>query len=220
MAPSPRVPASLALALVGGLCVLAGAARAGVVRYPHERLGLRAGFVGTSGGLHDSYGHGSHVNLYFAERVSSPWYLQIRVGSFALGDLRKPELARRFGGAGFVGPAVASDMRIQFLTGGPQYTLLVGERGTAYASLEAGVYSVSVTLDDGLLAVTVSDSHFGANAGVGYMVRVHDGWNLDANATLHFVGTGTDLGLFTFFTEGDNDPLLLQLSLGVTIDLR
>ncbi len=215
-----RVPYVAALALAAALLAFTIPARAGVVRYPHERLGTRVGFVGTSAGLHDSYGNGSHINLHFSERVATPWYLQIRIGSMALGDLRKPDLARRFGGAAFFGEVVRSDMRIQFLTGGPQYTVLVGERGTLYASAEGGIYSVSVTLDDGLQAATVSDSHFGANAGVGFMMRAFGAWNVDTNATLHFVGTGTGRGLYTFFTEGDSDPLILQLSVGVTLDLR
>jgi len=187
------------------------------IRYPRERLGVRVGYVGTRGGLADSYGAGTHANIHFSERISSPYYLHVRVGAIYLGDLKRSELAERFTGIA----NIQSQMRLLFLTGGPQYTLLLGDRWTGYTSVEAGIYSVNLLFDGPFQSIDVSDSHFGGNIGVGAMWRIAGTWNLDLNTTVHYFRTNMNrFALFPAFTDGDSNPLFIQTSVGVTIDLR
>ncbi len=214
MRPSPPVLTTAALLALSAFCTTGALAQ---IRYPRERLGVRVGYVGTQRGLSKSYGGGSHTNIQFSERVYTPFYLQIRVGALNLGDLRRQQLAERFTNIA----GVRSEMRVLFLSAGPQYTLLLGNRWTGYTSIEGGIYAVSLLFDSGIQAFDVSDTHFGGNVGIGAMWRVAGAWNLDLNTTVHYFRTASDrFTLFNWFSGGDDNPLLLQVSLGITLDLR
>jgi hypothetical protein len=208
--------------------IVAVAACAVLTLFPHtsrsqlppvqERLGFRTGYMHTFGQLQDTFGGGGHMTLHFTERVVSSFYVDFRIAALYLGDAKRPEIAERVTGT----QGINSEMRILFLTVGPNLTFPLAEYWNAYASAGAGIYSVSILFDSGIQAYDYSDQHVGVNAGGGVLWRFTDTWNIDMNFTVHHFWTDDDrTDLYYIFTdEGDSDPYLLQFSTGVCIDLR
>jgi opacity protein-like surface antigen len=191
---------------------------------PRERLGVRVSFTGTAGQLKNHFGHGYDFTLYFTERIYRPLYLEIGIGATYLGDVFQGDL-----GADFLrealqviivpGTDVASEMRLAYLTLGPQYTWPVSETHTWYGSLSLGIYSVSMVFDTGVQAFDLSDQNFGFNGGTGLLWRITENWNLEVNATLHKIWT-ENRDLYYIFTEGSQNPWMLGIGLGLALDLR
>lgn len=182
-----------------------------------ERLGGRLGYVGTDGGLRDSYGGGYNATLHFTERAWGPLFVDIRIGAVYMGDLKRPVLAENFT---FV-PDIESAMRILFISAGPQYAAALAGPWIVYGSIGLGIYSVSVLFDTGVQAADVSQQRLGGNASVGALLHIAGSWNLDLNFSVHHFRTRkrTD-ELFYIFTDGDSNPFLFQVATGIVIDLR
>ena len=183
-----------------------------------ERIGGRLGFIVTEGQFNSAYGNGYNATLHFTEAIHVPFYLDIKIGALYLGELQRQELAETFTGI----IDISSDMRILFFSVGPQYVFSAGRDWLlGYASLAAGVYSVSVLFDSGIQAFDLSQSRFGGNASIGTLLRFTSTWNLDINVTLHHMRTTTNIDdLFRIFTDGAVDPSIAQFAMGITIDLR
>jgi hypothetical protein len=183
-----------------------------------ERLGAKVGGVTTSGGLKSEYGNGWEATLYFTERIGRGWYLGVSIGAIYMGDLWDPTAAEEYTGI----ENVDSEMRVLLLSVGPQYTLGLSDSWLAYAGIEAGVYSVSMLFDTGIRAFNDSQpAHLGGNVSVGMLWRITKSWNIDLASTLHHFRTSSRANdIFYKFTGGDADPLLLEVSLGIAIDLR
>ena len=183
-----------------------------------ERLGGKVGGVTTTGGLNSSYGNGWQATLFFSERIARAWYLGVSIGAIYMGDLWDPAAAEAHTGI----PGIDSEMRILLLSVGPQYTLGLSKSWLAYAGLEAGVYSVSLLFDTGLQAFNDSQpAHFGGNLSLGLLWRITSSWNIDLSGTLHHFRTSSNANdIFYKFTGGDANPLLLEASIGLAIDLR
>jgi len=183
-----------------------------------ERLGGRVGGITTTGGLGSAYGDGWQATLYFTERIGRGWYFGVSIGAIYMGDLWDPATAEAY--TGFEN--VDSEMRILLLSVGPQYTLGLSDSWLAYAGVQAGVYSVSLLFDTGLQAFKDSQpAHLGGNLSLGFMWRITSNWNIDLSSTLHHFRTSSKANdLFYRFTGGDSDPLLLEVSAGIAIDLR
>jgi len=183
-----------------------------------ERLGGKVGGVTTTGGLNSSYGNGWQATLYFYERIGKSWYLGVSIGAIYMGDLWDPAAAEEYTGIADIN----SEMRVLLLSVGPQYTLGLSDSWLAYAGLEAGVYSVSLLFDTGIQAFSDSQpAHLGGNLSLGMLWRITSNWNIDLSTTLHHFRTSSKANdIFYKFTGGDADPLLLEASIGLVIDLR
>jgi len=182
---------------------------------PRERLGARVSFTGAVGELNKHFGDGYDITLYFTERIYRPLYLEIRIGATYMGDLFKPEIAAsltRIDG-------IMSEMRLAYLTLGPQYTWQTSETHTFYGTLGMGIYTVSMLFDTGVQAFDESEQHFGINGGVGFLWRISTNWNLELNTTVNRLWTDQD-DLYYIFTSGDNNPWLFAFGFGVAMDLR
>jgi hypothetical protein len=181
---------------------------------PRERLGVRSGYMETTGKLDEHFGDGSFMTLHFSEKILNPLYLDIKIGAVYLGDLLKPEII-------LDAQPIDSEMRILFFTAGPQYNYPTGETTTLYGSFGIGIYSVSILRDTGLQAYDFSNQHFGLNGGLGFLWRFAATWNLDVNLTAHKFWTPEDRStLFYIFTNEGSDPYLYQLGIGISMDLR
>jgi len=182
---------------------------------PQERLGARAAFAGTVGDLNRHFGHGYDLTLYFTEKLIGTFYLDIRIGATYFGDLLIPEIGERFTNT----QGILSEMRLAYLTLGPQYASAISETKTVYISLGLGIYTVSMIFDTGVRSFDLSDQHFGVSAGIGMFWRITDNWNLDFNATLQSLWADQDK-LYPIFTGGGRNPMLLVAGVGLAMNLR
>jgi opacity protein-like surface antigen len=182
---------------------------------PRERLGARVSFTGTVGALNEHFGTGYDFTLYFTERLSRSWYLEVRIGATYMGDLNKPEIAEqrtRIEG-------ISSEMRLAYLSLGPQYTWVTSETQTLYGTLGIGIYSVSMLYDTGVQAFKENNQNFGMNGGVGFLWRITTNWNIELNTTVQHLRT--DIGdLYYIFTSSGQNPWLFSVGFGVAMDLR
>lgn len=183
---------------------------------PQERLGARAAFTGTFGNLNAHFGNGYDFTLYFTERVWKPLYFEVNIGATYFGDLLFPEIGEKFTGRP---PGIATEMRLAYVTLGPQHTSIISETKTAYISLGVGIYTVSMLFDTGIEAFGLSEQHFGLSGGCGMFWRITDNWNIDVNATVNAIRTDND-DLYPFFTGGDRNPIIYAVGLGLAMDLR
>jgi hypothetical protein len=182
-----------------------------------ERVGIRFGFDGTNDGLHDTFGDGWDATLFFTEKITTRFLLDIRLGAIYLGDMQTPELDDEITNM----PNVVSEMRFLYFSVGPIVSVPLGGANTGYASLGLGVYSVSLLFDSGVTAFDFSDQHLGLNGGLGISRRIATSWCVELNGTVHYFDVDTQSSdLYWKFTDGADNPLLISVALGVTLDLR
>ena len=182
-----------------------------------EHVGVRVGGLVTSGGLHDKYGDGWQMSLFFTERIAPWFFLDIRIGALYLGDLKDEELDDELTGVQDLGSA----MRILYFSVGPMVSTSLGQNYTGYATAGVGVYSVSMVFDSGITAFDFSDQDAGFSGGVGLSRRLSTSWSVEANATVHYVLVSqTPRDIYYSFTAGAGSPLLLDIALGATLDLH
>jgi hypothetical protein len=183
----------------------------------NERVGFRVGGLVTSDGLHDAYGDGWELTLFFTEKIAQPLLLDIRLGALYLGDLKYPELDDSLTFTN----NVTSSMRILYISAGPMYGIPITGSSTLYASAAAGLYSVSMEFDSGVTAWDYSDQTFGVSGGLGIVHRVSASWSIDANATVHYMRIEeSSSDLYYAFTDGADAPLIVDIAFGLTLDLH
>ncbi len=194
---------------------------------PRERLGARVSFVGTASDLNDHFGHGYDFTLYFTERIWASLNLDVRIGATYLGDLSETHtyIAKNFLDRYQVrlgrDETISSEMRLAYLSLGPQYVWQLNDTQYVYGTLGMGIYTVSMVFDTGIQALDVSNQHLGGNFGGGFLWRIAGGWNIEANATAQMMWTGSDTNNFySEFTNQGRNPLLINVGLGLVMDIR
>lgn len=182
-----------------------------------ERLGGRIGYIETYDGLHEYYGPGWDVTLFFNERIHSRLFLEVDVGAIYLGDILDPEVDDTLTGY----DDIESEMRVFYFSVGAVYGFPLGNYNLT-TGLAAGVYGVSVAVKTDFVADDLSDQYFGGNANLGIARRIATNWTLEGNCVVHYFNTNTTPDdLFWWFTNFTaEDPILLGFSLGIVIDLR
>jgi len=208
---------ALAVASLAGLLLLDPRAAAAVDEAAgNERIGARVGGIATFDGLKDAYGGGWDITLFFHERLSPSFFLDFRLGAIYLGDLKFEDLDDQL----LFTPGIESAMRLLYITGGFIYGRPIGGGYSAYTSVGAGIYSVSMVFD-AVNAPNVSDQNFGFNGGLGVSKRLSTNWSLDANALVHYFLVDQNIeDVYFAFTDGADAPVLLDIAVGVIIDLR
>jgi opacity protein-like surface antigen len=217
-----HLPRLLAIVLIA---VSADASAQAPADPPRERLGVRASVTGTMSDLNENFGNGYDFTLYFTERIWRGLNLDVRIGATYLGDLIPDSIATEFTKSLDVILAedqrVSSEMRLAYLTLGPQYVWRLNNTQNLYGSLGLGIYSVSMLFDTGIQAFDLSDQHFGGSAGGGFLWRITDNWNIDVNATAHGIWTGDDTTtLYYRFSGKGRNPVIYNIGLGLAMDLR
>jgi hypothetical protein len=208
---------SLAVAALAGLLVAMPCVVSAVDGVAgKERIGARAGGIATFDGLNDAYGGGWDLTLFFQERFAEPLYLDVRIGAIYLGDLLFEELDDEL----LRTDGIQASMRLLYITAGLVYGRPLGGGYAGYVGAGAGIYSVSM-LFDALNTPNISDQKFGFNGGVGMSRRLTTNWSLDANAFVHYFMVEQNIeDVYYAFTDGADAPLLLDISVGIIVDLR
>jgi hypothetical protein len=112
-------------------------------------------------------------------------------------------------------------MRLLYITGGVMVGKPLGGAYAMYGSLGAGVYSVSMVFDTGISAFNTSDQNLGFNGGLGLSCRIGEKWCIEGNGTAHYFLVDDQIeDVYFAFTDGDERPLIVEISLGLTLDLR
>ncbi len=180
------------------------------------RLGVRSGYVLTSDGLHDEYGDGWDLVLYFTEHLSGPLLLDIQLGAIYLGDPLNPRNPTDI----ILAPGTIANMRSFYFSAGPMLTFGLGGGFSGYTSLGFGVYSVSLQFNENT-AYDNSQQHLGVNAGLGLSRRLTTSLSLEANGGVHYFGVKQGPSdLYWLFTHHADNPLLITIAVGLTVDIH
>jgi hypothetical protein len=213
MVPRPLTTAAIALFLIATALPAAAMDETAA----KERVGVRFGYVGTNDGLHDVFGDAWDATLFFTEAISTRFLLDIRLGAIYLGDMLQEDLDDAVTGR----PGTLSQMRVLYFSAGPIASFSLGGANTGYASVGFGVYSVSMLFETGITAFDFSDQHLGLSGGLGVSRRIANSWSVELNGTVHYFGVDhASPDLYWTFTDGADDPLLIGVAAGVTLDLR
>jgi hypothetical protein len=194
---------------------------------PRERLGARVALTmtSTSSDLNENFGNGYDLTLFFTERIWRGLNLDVRIGATYFGDLLPDSIARDFAKTLDIifaeDDRISSEMRLAYLTLGPQYVWRINDTQNLYGALGAGIFSVSMLFDTGVQAFDLSDQHFGASAGGGFLWRITANWNIDVNATIQGIKTDSDVyDLYYRFTSKGRNPVIYNIGVGLAMDLR
>lgn len=210
-----RLATTAALAIL--LVVAARPAAALDAAAAKERVGLRFGWVGTRDGLNKSFGDGWDATLFFTEAISTHFLFDFRFGAIYLGDMLTTEVDDSL----TLTPGIMSQMRVVYFSVGPIVSLPLGGANTGYLSAGVGVYSSSLQFDSGIAAFDYSDQYVGFNGGLGLSRRFANSWCIELNGTVHYFAVNKNTtDLYWVFTGGADDPLMVAIALGVTLDLR
>lgn len=182
-----------------------------------ERIGVRSGGILTMDGLNDAYGDGWDLTLFFTERITRNLLLDVRLGALYLGELKfehlDDELLHQTG--------IQGSMRILYISLGPMVGRSIGGPYSMHLAAGAGIYSVSMVFTDVLTPFDLSDQKFGFNGGLGFARRIAGNWSIEADGTAHYIMIEENMNdLYFAFTDGADAPLIFDITLGLTVDLR
>lgn len=179
-----------------------------------ERLGIRAGWVGTSSGLKDDFGSGFDLEGHFLWRFRKPFSLDTTLGAFYMGGT----------GGTYTAPDGSvfdsGSVRVINVTIAPLMEFDIREKTQLYVSAGGGLYVMSLLLDEGFLTFDLTNDHLGVFLGFGLFRRISTNWFLEINGRLHRFWTSDDPSdVFFFLSNGDQDPLFYSLNAGFMLRL-
>ncbi|MFQ5512248.1 MAG: outer membrane beta-barrel protein [Candidatus Krumholzibacteriia bacterium] len=186
-------------------------------RDSNERLGVRIGYLATTSDLENSFGDGVDLALHWVQKIRNPFAIDFTLGVFLLGDTGRDDITRSFI---FPPPTGDISMRVLTFTAAPVLAFPVNDRTDFYVSAGVGLYTISLLLESGLFQGETSDNHLGVNGGSGLTRRISTNWYLDLNLQLHKFWTSTNSDdLFFVYSEGDQDPLFYNVTVGFLLRL-
>lgn len=181
-----------------------------------ERLGLRAGYVGTSNSLGNAFGGGLDLSLHWVQRVKYPLAIDVTIGAFYLGSTGREDITVAVFNQLFDNVS----MRVLHITVAPMLEMGVGERTHLFVQAGGGLYRVSVLVDRGFSEADFSNSHFGVVGGIGLIRRISDSWFFDMSFQAHKFWTGSEFDDFVFrYSEGDGNPVFYNATIGLMLRL-
>jgi opacity protein-like surface antigen len=187
-------------------------------RKSNERLGVRIGFVATPSDLENTFGNGLDLALHWVQRIRPQFSLDVTLGVFLMGetpgvDIQSPPGAQVF-------PPNDVNIRIATVTVAPMLDFRLNPKTDFYVSGGVGLYTITALLGSGFFQGETSDNHVGLNGGAGVLRRVSTNWYLDLNVQVHKFWTGRKFDdLFFIASEGDEDPLFYQITVGFLLQL-
>jgi hypothetical protein len=207
----------LALAVVCLVLIHPASSRAFDENVGKDRIGVRTGAIITSDGFNDAYGNGWDLTILYNHRVTHHFLLDFRLGALYPGDLLLEELDDEL----MHQTGIQGSMRLYYLSAG----VMVGRSIAGGYSMDlaagAGIYSVSMVFTNSISPYDFSQQKFGVNGGLGLARRISTNWSLEANGTVHYFMIEENIDdIYFAFTDGADAPLLLDITLGVVIDLR
>ena len=181
-----------------------------------ERLGIRAGYVGTSHNLGNAFGGGLDLSLHWVQRVKYPLAFDVTLGAFYLGSTTREDITVAVFNQLFDNVS----MRVIHVTVAPTLEMGLGERTHLFVQAGGGLYRVSLLVDRGFSEADFSNSHFGVLGGAGLIRQVSNSWFLDMSLQVHKFWTGRDFDDFVFrYSEGDGNPVFYNVSIGLMLRL-
>lgn len=181
-----------------------------------ERLGLRAGYVGTTSNLDNVFGGGLDLSLHWTQRIKYPLGVDLAVGAFYLGSTSREDITLSTFGRNFDNVS----MRVIHITLSPMVEFALAERTHLYVSAGAGLYTVSLLLDEAFSEADLTNRHFGVLGGGGIIRQISGNWFVDASFQLNKMWTGdSNDDLFYRYSEGDSDPVFYDITIGVMLRL-
>jgi opacity protein-like surface antigen len=181
-----------------------------------ERLGLRAGYAGTSSNLRNTFGSGVNLGLHWIQHVKYPLFINATLGAFYMGKTDREDITFNF----FKQSFDSASMRLIRFTAAPYFEFPIRDRTTAYVSAGGGYYIVSLLLDDAFQEFDNTDSHFGVNFAAGLTRRITQNWFIEFHTEAHKLWTSNDPDdLFFVYSEGDQDPWFFDITVGVQLRL-
>ena len=181
-----------------------------------ETLGIRLGYAKTTNRVDDSFGAGFIAALHFVEKLNSTIGIDFSFGSFYMGRTSRKDITfDRF---------LTDDemrMNIIFITAAPTFELKMSQDYSFYGSGGLGIYAVSLVREQGYFWGTNTQYHLGVTGGLGFYRSLTDNWNLDLNLAVHQFWTENKFDDWVaIYSEGDQDPFLYQITVGVSLDIR
>jgi opacity protein-like surface antigen len=181
-----------------------------------DRLGFRAGYVGTPSSISDAFGGGLDLSLHWVHRFKYPFAIDATLGGSYMGSTGREDITISIFGQRFDNVA----MRLLHITVAPMMEFALGERTHFFLSAGGGMYRVSVLVDQAFSEADLSNSHFGVVAGGGIIRRISGNWFLDASVRANKFWTSTDIDDWFFrYSQGDGNPVFYNVSLGLMLRL-
>jgi opacity protein-like surface antigen len=181
-----------------------------------ERLGLQAGYVGTTSDLGNNFGGGFNLCLHWIQHIRHPLFVDFTLGAFYMGKTDRQDITLDLLGQNFDN----TSLRIIRFTLAPLVEMPVSDRTTGYVSLGGGVYIVSLLLDEAFQEFDLTNNHFGISVGAGVAHQITQNWFVEFHAELHKMWTSTASDdIFYRYSDGDKNPLFYQAAVGVLLRL-
>ena len=181
-----------------------------------ERLGLRAGYVGTTSGLNNSFGGGLDLSLHWVQRIKYPFSVDVTLGAFYLGSTSRDDITILTFGTLFDNVS----MRVIHITAAPMMEFGLNDRTHFYAAAGGGLYTVSLLIDQALSEFDLANTHFGVVASGGVIRQLSKNWFVDLSFQLHKFWTSEDIDdMFFRYSEGDGNPVFYEFTVGALLRL-
>jgi hypothetical protein len=184
---------------------------------PHrQRLGLRAGYVTTPSGLNNVFGSGLDLSIHWIQRIKYPFGFDMTLGAFYLGSTSREDITISVFNQQFDNVS----MRVLHVTAAPMLEFGLGSRTELFVSAGAGLYTVSLLLDQAFSEFDLTNSHFGVVASSGIIRQISGNWFVDVSFQLHKFWTSAKTDdLFFLYSEGDSNPIFYDATVGVMLRL-
>lgn len=181
-----------------------------------ERLGVRAGFVGTTSTLKDNFGEGANLALHWITHIKQPVYVDFSLGSFYMGATHNQQPTFDLFGATYD----RVSMRVIRFTVAPMLDFQINDKWNGYFSMGGGAYIVSLLLDEDFFGFDLTDTHFGIDLGGGFTRRFTENWFIDVHGEVHKFWSGSGpKNIFYIYSGNDQDPIFYQITAGLLVRL-
>ncbi len=176
-----------------------------------EILGVRLGGIISSEVVHESFGHGSELEIHFIEGLGS-WYgveFSLSMHNFGRSIDREKNIA-------YTGTDRSVEAGIYSLTLGMATCTGISERISVGVGAGLGLYTITATIPTGIWEGRITRNEFGFNGGVDlYYTLNRHGLSLDIGAKYHYVLSGDDPLQVMYAYTGENGVDFIQVTVGI-----
>ena len=181
-----------------------------------ERLGVRVGFVGTTGGLENSFGNGVNLTAHFMPQFKGQLFVDITFGAFFMGDTSRQDVLP----PGLVAVPEKVGLRIITVLVAPTLIFPIGGKTDVSVGVGGGLYTVNLLLSQGLLEGDITNNQLGVYAAGGLIRQISTNWFLDIDVQAHKIFTGDDLDDVVYlYSDGNENPLFYSVTIGAMLRL-
>jgi len=181
-----------------------------------EQLGIRVGYAATTSDLDNNFGAGLNLDMHFMQEIRKPLWLDVTLGAFYMGATDRTDITFDV----FQQSFDQASMRILRFTVAPTIVGRLDNATNVYVSGGAGIYVVSLLLDETFFQFDHVDNHLGLTAGGGITRQLSENWFLDFHMETHKFWTSTASDdMFYRYSEGDRNPFFYHAAVGLLLNL-